>query len=178
MDFPRRSQFDHSDVDEGAKLGNGAFGEVKQGTLQVGEAALSIAVKHVLASKATKAQRQGMIIECRLQCEMDCPFLVKCFGFSSEPRANDFSVLLELMDLGDLPTYVKRVVGKKNGHIPEATRMQWMIEIAAALEYMHNFDLIHADVAARNLCMCIQKERVVCKLADFGFASSDVVVGA
>ena len=170
MDFPRRSQFSHRDIDEGAKLGNGAFGEVKQGTLQVGEAALPIAVKHVLASKATNEQRQGMIVECRLQCEMDYPFLVKCFGFSSKPHTKDFSVLLELMDLGDLPTYVTRVVSKNNGRIPEATRVQWMIEIAAALEYMHNFDLIHADVAARNLCMCLQKDRVVCKLADFGMS--------
>eukprot|EP00947_MAST-08B_sp_MAST-8B-sp1_P001745 g1745.t1 len=121
---------------KGAKLGNGAFGEVNAGTLQVGKARLPIAVKHVLESKATDAQRKETIVECRLQCELESPFVVKCFGFAKYPGPGDFSILLELMDLGDLLTYmIKRT--KANERIAEATRLQWMIQAASALEYLH-----------------------------------------
>eukprot|EP00947_MAST-08B_sp_MAST-8B-sp1_P004481 g4481.t1 len=153
----------------GAKLGNGAFGEVNQGTLKVGKADLPIAVKHVLESKATDAQRQDTIVECRLQCELESPFVVKCFGFASYPGPGDFSILLELMDLGDLPGYMESVV-QEGGRIAEATRLRWMIEVAAALEYMHASNLIHADVSARNLVLCHSKTGVSCKLTDFGLS--------
>eukprot|EP00947_MAST-08B_sp_MAST-8B-sp1_P004045 g4045.t1 len=146
LDFPRQSRFSRADVTEGAKLGNGAFGEVNQGTLQVGKAPLNIAVKHVLASKATMNQRRDVIIECRLQCELDSPFVLKCFGFATGLAGpDDFSILLELMDLGDLPGYMKSVQGGSGAAVSEAVRLQWMIEIAAALEYMHESGLIHAD---------------------------------
>ena len=170
LQFPRRSRFARNDIAEGAKLGNGAFGEVNAGTLQVGKAALRIAVKHVLESKATDAQRQDTIVECRLQCELESPFVVKCFGFTTGPGPGDFSILLELMDIGDLPQYVKSVVGEAGGRIPEATRLRWMIDVAAALEYMHASNLIHADVAARNLCLCHSKTGIACKLTDFGLS--------
>eukprot|EP00947_MAST-08B_sp_MAST-8B-sp1_P005008 g5008.t1 len=169
LPFPRRSQFERNDITEGAKLGNGAFGEVNQGTLQVGKAQLPIAVKHVLQSKATDAQRKETIVECRLQCELTSPFVVKCFGFANYPGPGDFSILLELMDLGDLLSYmIKRT--KANDRISEATRLQWMIEAAAALEYVHACGLIHADVAARNLCLVHAHDRIVCKLTDFGLS--------
>ena len=170
LDFPRSSRFSHENVTEGARLGCGTFGEVNQGTLLVGKATLSIAVKHVLESKATDVQRQDTIVECRLQCELKSPFVVKCFGFLQGPGPGDFSILLELMDLGDLPGYCKSVVDKRGGRIPEATRLRWMIEVAAALEYMHASNLIHADVAARNLVLCHSKTGVSCKLSDFGLS--------
>eukprot|EP00947_MAST-08B_sp_MAST-8B-sp1_P001744 g1744.t1 len=166
LKFPRRSRFSRLDITEGAKLGNGAFGEVNAGTLQVGKARLPIAVKHVLESKATDAQRKETIVECRLQCELESPFVVKCFGFARYPGPGDFSILLELMDLGDLLTYmIKRT--KANERIAEATRLQWMIQAASALEYLHASGLVHADVAARNLCLVHANNRIVCKLTDF-----------
>eukprot|EP00947_MAST-08B_sp_MAST-8B-sp1_P001667 g1667.t1 len=171
LDFPRQSRFSRLDVAEGAKLGNGAFGEVNQGTLQVGKATLRIAVKHVLESKATDAQRRDTIVECRLQCELESPFLVKCFGFTTGPGPGDFSILLELMDIGDLPRYMESVVGS-GGRIPEATRLRWMIEIASALEYMHASNLIHADLAARNLVLYHSKTGIGCKVTDFGLSHS------
>eukprot|EP00947_MAST-08B_sp_MAST-8B-sp1_P004804 g4804.t1 len=171
LDFPRQSRFSRLDVAEGAKLGNGAFGEVNQGTLQVGKAPLRIAVKHVLESKATDVQRHDTIVECRLQCELDSPFLVKCFGFTTGPGPGDFSILLELMDIGDLPQYMESVV-KKGGRIAEATRLRWMIEIASALEYMHASNLIHADLAARNLVLYHSKTGIGCKVTDFGLSHS------
>ena len=170
LEFPRQSRFPKTSVEEGAKLGNGAFGEVNQGTLQVGKAALRIAVKHVLESKATDAECMETIVECRLQCELESPFVVECFGFTTGRNAGDFAILLALMDLGDLPGYVSTVVGDQGGRIPEATRLRWMIEVAAALEYMHASNLIHADVAARNLCLSTSSTGISCKLADFGKA--------
>ena len=169
LDFPRRSRFTYLDISEGAKLGNGAFGEVNEGTLQVGTAPLPIAVKHVLASKATELQRRDTIIECHIQCELSSPFVVKCFGFATGPGPEDFSILLELMELGDLPTYMCNKY-EGGGRISEAVRLQWMIEIAAALEYVHACGLIHADVAARNLCLCHRQNRIACKLTDFGMS--------
>ena len=169
LHFPRRSRFSRLDITEGVKLGNGAFGEVNRGTLQVGKAQLPIAVKHVLQSKATDAQRKEAIVECRLQCELESPFVVKCFGFASYPGPGDFSILLELMDLGDLLSYmIKRT--KANDRIAEGTRLQWMIQAASALEYLHECGLIHADVAARNLCLVHADDRIVCKLTDFGLS--------
>eukprot|EP00947_MAST-08B_sp_MAST-8B-sp1_P004171 g4171.t1 len=172
LDFPRQSRFSRLDVAEGAKLGNGAFGEVNQGTLQVGKATLRIAVKHVLESKATDVQRHDTIVECRLQCELDWPFLVKCFGFTTGPGPGDFSILLELMDIGDLPRYMESVVKNQGGRIAEATRLRWMIEIASALEYMHASNLIHADLAARNLVLYHSKTGIGCKVTDFGLSHS------
>ena len=109
----------------------GAFGEVNQGMLRVGKAQLAIAVKHVLESKATESQLQDTIIECRLHCELDSPFVVKCFGFTKGRGTGGFRILLELMDLGDLLSYmIKRT--KAKDRISEATRLQWMIEAASA----------------------------------------------
>ena len=57
---------------------------------------------YMLAAVLTGLTVLGFQGLAEVACELESPFLVKCFGFSSEPRANDFSVLLELMDLGDL----------------------------------------------------------------------------
>eukprot|EP00947_MAST-08B_sp_MAST-8B-sp1_P005673 g5673.t1 len=132
LKFPHRSRFSRRDITEGAKLGNGAFGEVNAGTLLVGKAQLRIAVKHVLQSKATDAQRKETIVECRLQCELESPYVVKCFGFANYPGPGDFSILLELMDLGDLLSYMIKQTKEKE-RIAEATRLQWMIQAASAL---------------------------------------------
>eukprot|EP00947_MAST-08B_sp_MAST-8B-sp1_P001147 g1147.t1 len=45
-----------------------------------------------------------------------------------------------------------------------------MIQAASALEYLHASGLIHADVAARNLCLVHEHNRIVCKLTDFGLS--------
>jgi len=52
-----------------------------------------------------------------------------------------------------------------------AQALQWALDIASALEYLHrqNPAIIHRDVKLSNmLCVCSERGQVVAKLSDFG----------
>ncbi len=169
--FPKQSCFQHGTVlTDGEVLGHGAFGKVLLGSLKVGNADQKIAIKQVLSTKATVEQLHEVAVECRLQTALDHPFIVKCFGYCPQDSLlRPFSVLLMRLDIGDLPQYMLKRYSQRN-FIPQGLRLQWMIEIASAIEYMHANRVIHCDIAARNVCLCNDGDRINAMLTDFGLS--------
>merc|ERR1739848_525973 len=66
------------------------------------------------------------------------------------------------MENSDMVTYLK-----KQEKINVNQILNWAIEIARGIKYLHNKKMIHKDIAARNILLNGNKK---CKISDFGLS--------
>jgi serine/threonine protein kinase len=71
-------------------------------------------------------------------------------------------IIMEYLNGMDLKSYID-----KNGKASEAEVMEWLKQIAPALDYAHNKGIVHRDIKPSNLFLC--KDGTI-KLMDFGIA--------
>ncbi|XWS10108.1 hypothetical protein CRYUN_Cryun39dG0047500 [Craigia yunnanensis] len=140
-------------------LGTGSFGSVYQGTLSDG---LSIAVK--VFNLELKEAFKSFDIECEVLSSIRHRNLVKIISSCSNI---DFKALvLELMPNGSLEKWLYF----HNHFLDILQRLNIMIDVASALEYLHQgyaTPVIHCDLKPSNVLL---DEDMVAHLGDFGIA--------
>ncbi|KAL7080667.1 hypothetical protein ACQ4LE_000544 [Meloidogyne hapla] len=149
----------HADIVNGAKLGAGAFGIVRRGELKLSSGEKNkVAIKEATLTKCTKEQIKEFMNEARIMRKFSHPNVIQSYGVAvgQEP----LMIVMELATNGALKDYLQEV--------PRSPRSKLYMCMGAAsgLSHVHENNVVHCDIAARN---CLYSEQKV-KIADFGLA--------
>uniref|UniRef100_F1L0I7 Tyrosine-protein kinase n=1 Tax=Ascaris suum TaxID=6253 RepID=F1L0I7_ASCSU len=167
-------EFLHESIKVKDVLGEGQFGEVRDGELIVKDSKLTVAVKLAKAAKEGAQQERAkekvkeMMHEARLMRFFNHPNVIKIHGVAvcREP----LMIVIEKVDGGSL---VEVLTKRRPGQVDEDEKIANMsLGAAKGLEYIHSQKCIHRDIAARNVLYTTSK---VAKISDFGMSRKGVL---
>ncbi|VDL71597.1 unnamed protein product [Nippostrongylus brasiliensis] len=139
--FQQRWEFQHSDVQLGRLIGEGEYGEVREGTLKRRQQTIEVAIKLTKGTgDMSKEKIKEMMREARLIRNFKHRNIVRLYGVAVDEQP--LYILLEL-------------------------KMNMCKGAAQGVEYLHKQSCIHMDLAARN---CLYSEDKMVKISDFGLS--------
>lgn len=142
------------------ELGLGNFGMVYRGYL---DGTVQVAIK-TISENASQREKNEFLNEASVMKNFSTWHIIKLLGVVS--MGNPPFVIMELMENGDLKTYLRRI--RDTQMVPDASRiMRMAAEIADGMAYLESKKFVHRDLAARN---CMVSKDLVCKIGDFGMA--------
>ncbi|PIO67891.1 hypothetical protein TELCIR_10345 [Teladorsagia circumcincta] len=128
----QRWEFHHSDVQLGKLIGEGAYGEVREGTIKKREQTLEVAVKLAKGTgELSKAKIKEMMREARLIRNFKHRNIVRLYGVAVDEQP--LYILLELVKGGALNVYL-RGNGDKVSVLEKITMCKGA---AQGVEYLH-----------------------------------------
>nr|ATU31392.1 insulin receptor [Maruca vitrata] len=157
------------------EIGQGSFGMVYEGiakNIEKGKPETRCAVKTV-NEHATDRERIEFLNEASVMKAFDTSHVVRLLGVVS--RGQPTLVVMELMEGGDLKTYLRSHRPDPDGSLPSKGTggnpptlqniLQMAIEIADGMAYLSAKKFVHRDLAARN---CMVAGDLTVKVGDFG----------
>ncbi|KAI8848323.1 kinase-like domain-containing protein [Chytridium lagenaria] len=137
--------------------GNGAVYKAKYGNDDV-------VVKKYRPDKIERhaALREEFQKEARVLNSLRHPGIVFFFGLYDDD-GDQLAIVLEYMNLGDLFQYYTT-----KPKLPFSNRLSIIMDIAAAMQYLHNNNNVHQDLKSPNVLLQIKENRVAAKITDFG----------
>ncbi|XP_050666756.1 insulin-like receptor [Leptidea sinapis] len=172
---PDEWEVPRASVDLVRELGQGSFGMVYEGiakNIVKGKPETRCAVKTV-NEHATDRERIEFLNEASVMKAFDTFHVVRLLGVVS--RGQPTLVVMELMEQGDLKTYLRShrpdadhsLPTKGPGSAPPTLQniLQMAIEIADGMAYLSAKKFVHRDLAARN---CMVAGDLTVKVGDFG----------
>uniref|UniRef100_A0A1I8EAT2 Non-specific protein-tyrosine kinase n=1 Tax=Wuchereria bancrofti TaxID=6293 RepID=A0A1I8EAT2_WUCBA len=144
------------------ELGEGAFGRVYKGILQVGHTYMTVAAKTCVGQASDKTKRASFLQEAKVMRDYKHENLVQFIGIACQKEP--LMIIVEFCGGGSLLKYLR----KKGAHLGIATRYRFGKEASAGLKYLEEKRCIHRDVAARN-CLLTEHELTL-KICDFGLS--------
>uniref|UniRef100_A0A8C0Y742 non-specific serine/threonine protein kinase n=1 Tax=Cyprinus carpio carpio TaxID=630221 RepID=A0A8C0Y742_CYPCA len=148
------------------EMGQGWFGKVLLGEVNVGLSTTQVVVKELKASASVQEQMQFLedVQPYRL---LQHPALLQCLSQCSE--VTPYLLVMEHCPLGDVKGYL-RSCRAADSVTPDPLILQRMAcEIASGLLYLHKHNYIHSDLALRN---CLLTSELAVKIGDYGFSHS------
>ena len=98
--------------------------------------------------------------EAKILASVSHPNILVFYGCSLEaPR---IGILMEFCTNGDIQTYLEW-----NTDTSHIKKVDWLIEICKAMNYLHSKNIIHRDLKPRNVLL---NKQLVCKVMDFGIS--------
>ena len=148
-------ELDRRDVKLDAEYEEGRFGVVWKGYLKDGE---------LVAIKIPKLDRTSVsefLHESEIMKTLRHPNVIRLRGVCT--KGEPIYIITEFMAHSNMIKYL-RGPGRRT---PMAQLLVWANQICNAMTYLEQCNIIHRDVAARNILI---SEKLVCKVSDFGLA--------
>jgi len=152
-------QFNNATLSLRQVIGQGFYGVVLEGLLEhKNNTNKRVAVKHMKRSFQTEDfQREIGIIE-----RLNHPSIVKIEGVLEEPN---LMLVMEYVEFGSLSSYLRL---HEDELISETNRLlKYALDIAQGMEYLGSLNIIHRDLATRNILVA---SPTCVKISDFGLA--------
>lgn len=130
---------------------------------EVSTGSYRMAKKTSIYDSSDKSQDQTLH-EVRMLKDLKNPHIIKYYDVFLEE--NDFIVILEFCEEGELDYYIKKRKERKE-LLSEKLILSWMMQILMALEYIHSKNIIHRLISSHNIYMNHQGDM---KLGSFGGA--------
>ena len=176
---PKQSSVELSGVNvEEEVLGRGSYGVVYKVTLKDGKKAAGKELHDFLSKGGgTKHVRDRFMQECQFLKDIEHSNIVRFYGvYYRSPKARVPMLIMELMrtSLDKWLTEDPHGVASFEFLPPFSDNLKLRIlnEIVQGLAYIHNKDLVHRDLTAKNILILMAAEPnvVIAKIADFGVA--------
>ncbi|EFO25953.1 TK/Met protein kinase [Loa loa] len=164
MEIDSKLQIPLKDLELGDEIGKGNFGVVYRAVYRSADGQLVD-----VACKTIDSQNDGVITgiseflqEGLIMANFDHPNVARLIGISS--TNNNYPIIVtDFMAQGDLRHYI---INPEN-RLTFGNLLDFGIQIAKGMTYLHDKQFIHRDLAARN---CMLDAHLVVKIADFGLS--------
>jgi len=153
---------DITGLDHKKVIGEGSFGLVVKGMY----AEMDVAIKrfktkwHMMSVK----DKADFRAEINLGMELNHENIIRYYGYIEEP----LSVVMEFCPHGSLNDYFSTVnvaLASEESWIEKM--LKWTNSAARGIDYLHSKDIVHRDIAARNLLL---NKHLEIRVSDFGMA--------
>jgi hypothetical protein len=145
-----------SDIQFGDQLGQGANGQVFKGRWKNTEVALKVSMTQANSSVISEL---SLMINLRSH-----PNIVQLLGFSVHPETDSVVLILEFCNGGSLDNAL--FDENSTAVIPLEKKISWIKEIASGINHLHSNNIVHRDIAARNILLHNDEAKVT----DFGMS--------
>ncbi|KAJ3767719.1 kinase-like domain-containing protein [Lentinula raphanica] len=165
-----------SDVTFQERIGRGFFSNVYKGTWRHRTIAIKVLEPTTL--------RDTFLSEINIWKTLNHPNILRLYG-ASDPESDEntpWFFVSPYMRNGSLPEYLKRLewdggmnmgismVSEVYGDSSVPDLLGFMVEIAAAMEYMHSMEIVHGDLKGANVLL---DNNLRCVLTDFGHSKHE-----
>lgn len=165
------------------QIGGGNFGDVSKGEIKglYGEnTKTAVAIKSI-NGPAEGVELRDFLEEIKIMSYIKPHInLVSMIGscYSDTQYEREMYLLIEFCHHGDLRTYlidnkIDILTAKQESTINDRCLLYWSFEIAKGMEYLAKNNIMHGDLAARNVLLdesLIQGSHPVAKITDFGLS--------
>ncbi|XP_038069673.1 uncharacterized protein LOC119738785 [Patiria miniata] len=152
-------------------LGQGNFGEVRSGTVNIGGRMTKTAIK-ILKGHASKTDREDFMEEFRTMTNIGYhPNVVSLLGACQHEDV--LYVALEYLPNGDLRSYLRTARSQSEsdeGALSSEMLIKFALDVAKGMNHLSLSGVIHRDLAARNILL---GEQLVAKVSDFGLSRGE-----
>lgn len=147
----------------GKVIGKGSYGEVY--LVKHRKDRKQCVMKKVDLSKASSRERKAAEQEAKLLSQLRHPNIVS-YRESFQDESGFLYIIMNFCEGGDL--YTKLKAQSKEGKVLEETQVvEWFVQIAMALQYMHERNVLHRDLKTQNIFLTKSK---IIKVGDLGIA--------
>src|SRR5579859_280033 len=87
--------------------------------------------------------------------------VIKCYGITQNPKNNNYALVLQYMESGDLRLFLRRTVNS----LTWKRRINYIYDICLALDNIHKYKLMHKDLHPDNVFI----DSTFAYIGDFGF---------
>lgn len=136
----------------GKELGRGGYGCVYRLDKKF---MLSMVVKVAMEEDVRDLRRESEHLS-----RLSHPHIMQAFAMVSY-KSGDLGMMMEFAEQGSLLQHLQ-----SNPALPMNTRLEYVLDIAKAVEYLHGMEILHRDIKSENVLVTLNGA----KLADFGLS--------
>ena len=160
--FP--NEIERDDITQLDVLGKGAFGIVYKGLLRVLDSPSFLVALKTIASDISAENIKEVMCEALLMNQLRHDHVCRLVGICPSSSSAPMLMIIQYCEFGSLDDVFKKY---DNQFIFHAAKFLMAADVASGLSYIHEQNVVHRDVAARNVLV---DSMFRCRIGDFGHA--------